>query len=239
MSFANAGNITRTAIVDAIIEHASNRPRNLQTAVGCSALGTPCQRQLAYRVSGQKPARSRTASWLATIGTSVHAYLETVFSGSERWLTEQPVVVTHDGIEVPGTVDLYDTHTRTVVDFKVVGDSTLNKARRGVVSDQYITQVNLYAMGLQQAGHNVEKVAILFLPKTKELVDAVFVEREFDSTLARAAMSRLASIALAARAGAKPKDFTPTDAPCVWCDWYDPNSTDLNKSCPGVVPTFN
>ena len=176
---------------------------------------------------------------MAAIGTSVHAYLEQVFTGDERWLTEQAVMVRHDGSEVPGTVDLYDTKTRTVVDFKVVGESTLTKARRGYISDQYLTQVNLYGMGLQQAGHNVAKVAVLFLPKTKELSDAVFVERDYDATLARAAMGRFASIQLAVNAGAKPKDFTPSDAPCVWCDWYDPNSSDLNKSCPGVLPTFN
>lgn len=239
MTFANAENATLTAITTAIIAHAANRPRSLQTAVGCSALGTVCQRQLAYRVAGVAGPRARTASWVATIGTSVHTYLETVFSGHDRYLTEQPVTVTHDGVDVPGTVDLYDKQTRTVVDFKVVGDSTLAKARRGQVSDQYVTQVNLYALGLTQAGHNVANVAVLFLPKTKELGDAVFFEKPFDQALARAAMSRFASVALAVRSGARPKDFTPSDAPCVWCDWYDPNSSDLNVSCPGVLPTFN
>lgn len=239
MTFANAGNPTKTAIIDAIIEHAANRPRSLQTAVGCSALGTVCQRQLAFRVANVPTSRRRQPSWVATIGVSVHAYLETVFAGGDRWLTEQPVVVEHDGVTVPGTVDLYDKHTRTVVDFKVVGDSTLNKARRGDVSDQYLTQVNLYGLGLTQAGHNVANVAVLFLPKTKELSDAVFVDRPFDATLARSAMSRYASIVLAVRNGATPKDFTPTDAPCMWCDWYDPNSSDYDKACRGVLPTFN
>jgi hypothetical protein len=239
VSFGNGANETRTNIIDTIIDNEKNRPRSLQTVTGCSSLGTSCQRQLAYRIAATPSTRIKSGSWLATIGTSVHAYLETIFANNPRYLTETPIVVEHDNATVPGTIDLYDKHTQTVVDFKVVGETTLAKAKRGQVSDQYLTQVNLYGLGLTQQGEPVKKVAIMFLPKNKELSDAVFVERDFNPTLARAAMSRFASIKLAVDNGAKPKDFTPTDAPCMWCDWFDPTTTNLDEGCAGVMPNLN
>lgn len=240
MTFANGDNQTRHNILATIVEHDANRPRSKQTEVGCSSLGTACQRQLAYRILGVAGRHKHRFSWLAMIGTSVHAYLETIFSQHpDRYLAEQAVKVSSGEVSIPGTVDLYDKHTRTVIDFKVVGDTTLNKARRGIVSPQYITQVNLYGLGLKQAGHQVENVAILFLPKTKELTDAAYVEKPFDETLASTAMARYAAIRVATKAGATAKDFTPTDAPCMWCEWFDPNATDLNTGCPGVLPNLN
>lgn len=237
MTFANAGNETRRAIVEAITAHEQNRPRTLQTAVGCSALGTPCDRQLAFRINGSQPVRARETSWVATIGISVHAYLETIFSAGDRWLSEVPVKVTHGSVSIPGTVDLYDKETKTVVDFKVVADTTLSNARAGRVSDQYLTQVNLYALGLHQLGHPVDNVAIFFLPKTKELSAGVFFERPVDKTLTVLALQRYAAIKIALDNNAKVTDFAPTNAPCDWCDWYDPTAaaTDV-KSCRGVLP---
>lgn len=239
MTFSNGANETRTAIIDTIIDSEKNRPRALQTETGCSSLGVTCQRQLAYRVIGAPSRRPKGGSWLATIGTSVHAYLETIFANNDRYLTETTITVEHDNVRIPGTIDLFDKTTRTVVDFKVVGETTLAKAKRGQVSDQYLTQVNLYGLGLVQAGEPVKKVAIMFLPKNKELSDAVFVERDFNPTLARAALSRYATIKLAINNGATPKDFTPTDAPCMWCDWFDPTTNDLNLGCSGVLPNLN
>lgn len=239
MTFGNAVNETRAAIIDAINQHEQNRPRALQTAIGCSALGTPCDRQLAYKIKGTPSLRGQRSSWLATIGTSVHAYLETIFTGTDRWLSEVSVTVKHNGIEIPGTIDLYDKQTKTVVDFKVVADSTLSKARSNRISDQYLTQVNLYALGLTQAGYPVTDVAVFFLPKTKELSDAVFYTRPVDKTLAVLALSRYAAIKLAVNNGAPVTDFTPVDAPCAWCDWFDASSNDPRKGCRGVLPTYN
>lgn len=240
MTFSNAQNETRKAIIDAIGEHERQRPRTMQTAVGCSALGTPCDRQLAFRVAGTAPLRARETSWVATIGISVHAYLEGIFKDSDRFLSETAVEVRHGNVVIPGTVDLYDKQTKTVVDFKVVAESTLNKAKAGRISDQYLTQVNLYALGLAQQGHPVDNVAIFFLPKTKELSDGVFFQRPVDKTLTVLALQRYAAIKIAIDNKAKVTDFAPTDAPCDWCDWYDPSaSVDSVKGCRGVLPTFN
>ena len=233
--FANGENALRADIITRINTFGANRPRSLQKQVGCSALGTDCDRKLGYQVLGIEAGRRRTPGWAATIGTAIHTYLENVFTGDRDWLTEQPVTVTHRDLQVPGTVDLYSRTHRTVIDFKLVGESTLAKARAGRVSRQYAVQVQLYGLGLQQAGHKVEKVAILFLPRNKELADAVLFETVFDPQTARMALERYALIAAAVtRDGVKAlESLAVEDAPCTWCDWFDPTSKELAKGCPG------
>lgn len=237
--FGNAENPLRADIVQRINTFGANRPRSLQTAVGCSGIGVACDRKLGYQLLGIKGSRSSIPGWAATIGTAIHAYLENVFTDSHEWLTEQPVTVKHRTLTVPGTVDLYSVRHRTVVDFKLVGESTLAKAKAGRISRQYMVQVQLYGLGLQQAGHKVDKVAILFLPRNKELNDAILWETPFDQTIAQMALDRFDLInKTIATNGVKALDMLAVaDAPCNWCDWFDPASTELTKGCPGVPLT--
>lgn len=242
--FANGENALRADIITRINEYGSNRPRSLQKQVGCSALGTDCDRKLGYQVLGINGARAKVQGWAATIGTAIHAYLETVFGNNDDYLTEQPVTVTHRDLSIPGTVDLYSKVHKAVIDFKLVGETTLAKARNGRISRQYSVQVQLYGLGLQQAGHKVDTVAILFLPRNKELSDAVLFETKFDPSIARMALERYALIANTVTThGVKAlEQLAVEDAPCTWCDWFDPTSTELAKGCPGkplTIPTLN
>ncbi|NBR79837.1 MAG: hypothetical protein EBT71_07365, partial [Alphaproteobacteria bacterium] len=94
----------------------------------------------------------------------------------QDFMTETPVTVTHRDLVIPGTVDLYSKKHAAVIDYKVVGESTLQKVRAGRVSSQYTVQVQLYGLGLQQQGHKVTTVAIMFLPRNKELTDTIWSE---------------------------------------------------------------
>lgn len=240
--FANARNELRADIIDRIGNYAANRPRALQTAIGCSALGTTCDRKLGYMILGAAKQRRGTESgWMASIGTAVHAWLETVFNETDNYLTEQPITVTHNDMTIPGTVDLYAKQSGTVIDFKIVGESTLARAKAGHISQQYSVQVQLYGLGLQQAGHKVNKVAIMFLPRNKELVDAVLWEQPFDPQTARLAIDRYRNIALVMGAmGDKGlAQLSIEDAPCNWCDYFNPAATELAKGCPGKPLTTN
>jgi hypothetical protein len=237
--FGNAENAIRSDIVTRINAFGASRPRSMQKQVGCSSLGGVCDRKLGYQILGLNAPRGKSTAWLATIGTAIHTYLETVFTGSDEWVTEQPVTVKHRGIEIPGTVDLYSITHRTVIDFKLVGESTLAKARANKISRQYAVQVQLYGLGLQQAGHKVDKVGILFLPRNKELADAVLFETPFDPQVAHMALERYALIdsAVSARGIEALADLATADAPCTWCEWFNPISTELANGCPGIQLT--
>ena len=241
--FANAENKLRADITSRINTFATSRPRALQREVGCSSLGTDCDRKLGYQILGVNTARRKTAGWMATIGTAVHAWLETVFTDDDDFITETPVTVKHRDLEIPGTVDLYSKTHAAVIDFKVVGESTLAKARAGRISRQYSVQVQLYGLGLQQAGYKVSTVAILFLPRNKELSDAVLWEAPFDKAVAAMALDRFALIRNSVTTGGIDAlaGLGTEDAPCVWCDYYNPASTELAKGCPGkpLTTTIN
>lgn len=239
--FNNGENPLRAGIINRINEYGANRPRQLQKAVGCSSLGTDCDRKLGYQVLGLNGARKSKPGWAATIGTAIHTYLETVFASDDNYLTEQPVTVTHKTLKVPGTVDLYVKDQCAVIDFKLVGETTLRKAKAGQLSRQYAVQVQLYGLGLQQAGHKVKTVGVLFLPRNKELDDAHLVTMPFDPKIATMALDRfkLISDAVNRNGVTALEDLDTEDAPCVWCDWFDPAAKELATGCPGKPLTIN
>lgn len=243
LMFSNGENSLLVGLVDRIRDYGNNRPRSLQTAVGCSAIGTNCDRRLGYQLLGVKSNRRSRSSWAANIGTAVHTYLENVFSGDDNYLTEQAVSITYKNLTIPGTADLYVKDAATVIDFKLVGETTLKAAKAGKLSRQYAVQVQLYGLGLQQAGHKVTTVGVLFLPRNRELTDAHLVTMPFDPRVASMALDRFKLISdTVQRSGVDALNMLDIeDAPCVWCDWFDPTSTELAKGCPGkpLTPTIN
>jgi hypothetical protein len=75
------------------------------------------------------------------------------------------------GQEIWGSTDLFDHDTRTVIDHKIVGKSTLDNARRHGPSPTYRTQAHLYGMGWINAGQPVTDVAIAYLPRQAVSLD--------------------------------------------------------------------
>ena len=185
-------------IIEAAITH---QPRTLQTAIGPSELGNECERCLAHKLAGTP--ESRDAAWLPFIGTAVHEQLEQIILAHEntraslgmpgRFLAENRVTVgTVAGIPVTGSTDLFDTHTGTVIDWKVVGATTLRKAKGCGASLVYSRQANLYGKGWEDAGYKVNHVLIYFLPRNAVSLsdgfawDAPYDRADAEATLARA-----------------------------------------------------
>ena len=158
----------RNIVEDAIV----NRPRTLQTALGPSELGTACDRCLVHLLAGHKKIE-HVPPWLPTIGVAVHEWLEDVFhtrafldDDGDRWHIETRVTVgTVAGIPIQGNTDLFDEHTGTVIDWKLVGKTTLDKVRRRGASLTYQAQAHLYGKGWEDAGHRVNQVLVMFLPR--------------------------------------------------------------------------
>lgn len=181
-----------------------NAPRSQQTAIGPSELGMDCLRCLTHKLAGT---RQRTeAAWLPFIGTSVHEKLEAIFDSAEavrtsvglprRFYSEERVTVGKvNGIPVAGSTDLFDAQTGTVIDFKIVGASTLRKVKASGASAQYQVQASLYGLGWQAAGHTVNAVQILFLPRNAiSLADAIPWRAPFDPGPGLAALARATAI---------------------------------------------
>lgn len=218
-----------------------NHPRSLQKALGPSEIGTECARRIGYRLA-QVEAVNQGDGWLATIGTATHAWLADTFTranerlGHPRFLMEERVTVGElDGEPVVGSTDLYDRVTATVIDFKVMGKTSLDKLRRSGPSGQYRAQGHLYGRGWATAGHPVDRIAIWGLPRNSPLRDAHLWAEDYDESIATAALDRvegIASLTSAMGPGALP--LLPTaDSFCSYCPFFRSGSTDLATGCPG------
>jgi hypothetical protein len=237
----------RAVIEDAIVNH----PRSQQVEIGPSEIGTPCEHCLAAKLAGWPT--SRDVAWLPTIGTALHAWVEEAFirhenargaqhGGGLRYLTEARVMVGHIlGREIWGSTDLLDVVVGMTVDWKLVGASTLKKARSGP-SLVYRTQADLYAKGWNDAGIRVDHVAIAYLPRNAvSLDDAIWWTAPHDRQRAVDALDRANRIAanLAALAALGPEAVAawigglPRDPDCFDCARF-PDGTHLTK--PGHRP---
>lgn len=213
---------------------AANNPRARQRAIGPSEVGTPCVRRIGYKLAGT-PATNQPDTWLATIGTAVHAWLAETFT-SDRYLVEHRVEV-REGLA--GSVDLYDKQTKSVIDWKVVGDSSLKRYKANGPGEQYRTQAHLYGVGLSNAGYEVERVAIAFLPRGGTLRAMHLWSEPFNPDIAWKAIARLelAQTSINA-AGIEALPLLPTtDSFCHFCPYFLPGSTDLRTGCPGADPS--
>lgn len=183
----------------AIIEDAIlNDPRTLQVELGPSELGTDCDRCLVHLLAGHK-AVEHVAPWLPTIGHAVHAWLEQAVFASmlpdlsvRRYITEGKVAVGHiGGRPITGSSDLFDTHTGTVVDWKISGKPKIDTARRKGETLTYRRQAHLYGKGWEDGGFDVRSVSIIRLPRNAVSVRQGNVFQEpYDRAIAEQALAR-------------------------------------------------
>ncbi|MGE5694988.1 MAG: hypothetical protein ACM4D3_07045 [Candidatus Sericytochromatia bacterium] len=229
----------REALAARICRHAAARGHDRPQTVTFSGIGHPCRRRIGYEALGwckpPRPSEADTDPLPALIGVGGHLVFAEAFGGDRQYLTEAAVDV--DG--VTGQLDLYDVLGKTIIDWKFVGGTRLRKYRSEGPSQQYRVQVNCYALGLERAGYEVERVAIAFVPRSGSLREMHVRAAPYDRQLALAALARLEAV-IALAAALNVDDFpqrwalvkaTPTD--CAWCPWYRPYSTDLGVACPG------
>lgn len=230
-----------------IVSAANHSPRSLQTAIGPSEIGDPCERKLSYKVLDWPTAAGERDPIAPVIGTGFHAWMEEQFTARNqvgRYKIEEKVTV-RDGYgaaaPIRGSSDLYDRLTRTNLDWKLVGKSSLEKYRRGGPGEQYRIQAHLYGLGQQNAGENPARVAIVFVARYHETIIHVWSE-PYDRQVALDALDRLDRIrqrVLDLDPEANPAAWSeiPMDphAKCRFCDWLLPGSTDLSKGCPGLA----
>lgn len=177
-----------TAIVD--------QPRTLQELIGPSEIGIDCDLCLGRKLAQIRPLPE--ISWYSFEGTAVHEKLDRdVFDGDELALSETRVAIGNIlDQRIEGTADLYELIGDCVVDWKNVGDSTLSSARKGIVSQQYFVQVHAYGRGFALLGHDVQHVAVYFLPRERDSLDsAVWWAWEYDEQVVLDALARAERIA--------------------------------------------
>jgi hypothetical protein len=216
------------AILDVLRDGMHGRQRNHQTRPGPSQVGG-CERRLGFHVcTGIGNGTRDDTAWRPEVGTAGHAWITPWFAANpERWLAAFRVVS-----PVEGELDLYDRLTKTIVDFKFAGVTTRKKAEKGQVSEKYEVQLDVYGLGVESAGLPVERVALLFLPASGSLAEAVWYSRPYDRARGERAVERLRRIE-AARDSGRPTEeilagLEPTEDFCGGCPA-------LGSHCPGAA----
>lgn len=233
-------------VADLILDAANNAPRSLQKRIGPSEVGNPCERALAYKLLDWPTTSADGDPIASVIGTGFHTWMAEVFDGrntGDRYKVEERVTVLQALTEagsITGSSDLYDRHSGTVFDWKLVGVSSLDKYRLHGPGDQYRRQAHLYGLGQEAAGETPLRVAIVFIGRYHELRVHVWTE-PYIRKVALDALARLDLIrdklaALDPEANPETWNAFPTSdsAKCRFCDWFRHGSTDLSRGCPGT-----
>lgn len=246
--------LLKAEYLEVVTGHIDNHPRSQQVQIGPSEIGSSCARRIAHKLLSTPESNSQPAAWLPTIGTAVHAWLEDAFdqdnvqraphlAGQERWLVETRLTVGFvPGLGfIEGSCDLYDRVTCAVVDHKIVGPSTLRKYKASGPSTQYRVQAHLYGQGWALAGHTVDTVAIMFLPRNAPLDQAYFWSEPWQPEIAQAALQRLGQIqqVIAEHGPRAPELLNTHDEFCSHCPFFRTGTTDLTSTCPGVPGAVN
>lgn len=231
-------------ITDAI----ENHPRTLQKKIGPSEIGGPCARQIGYKLLGLDIVNTTPPpNWKATVGTAVHALLETYFDrfnlmfadstgGQERFLVEHRVNVgTIGGIDIWGNDDLYDRVTATVIDWKTCTPEKIRHYKANGPGQKYRAQAHLYGRGFIAQGMPVDNVMLVFLLRNGELRDHYIWHEPYDEQVALDALARANAIhAATALGGRAALALLPTaDHYCSNCPFFKARSTDPAQGCPG------
>lgn len=190
--------ILRHRLTEIIMWQAARAPRSVQTNIGPSEIGSPCDRQIAYRVAAIPEVNLRQDPWAAIIGTSIHRWLQ---EAVEAWIADGPgrrylteVELDINGL-ITGHCDLYDAETETVIDWKTVGPNALKDVEAGRISVGYMIQTHLYGYMFAQLHVPVKRVALVFIPRASSLNRLRVWSALYDENVARTALARLSAIA--------------------------------------------
>lgn len=235
-------------VIKMVREYDANRPRSLQKRLGPSEIGSPCPRQLAMKLAGVPGINQVADPWFPIVGSAVHEWLarmaewyNDVYLGrahNPRFIVENRVQVKdrEGGYDTSGSTDLYDVDNQRVVDWKIVGVTTMRKVDKGdtpqeKAGPQYTVQAMAYGKGWEDSGYPVKSVMIAFLPRSNFLNKMKLVEMPYDRSIADQAQARVAAID-ALRSKLSPHNFPAGDC-TIWCPFYMPKVVLGPTSCPG------
>jgi hypothetical protein len=231
----------RTEIIGIVKAYADNAPRSQQKRVGPSEVGTPCDRQLAYKMAGMPESRKFHDIWPSFVGTAVHGELASALEWDNqrlisegkpaRWLIEHRVSV---GFGLEGSSDFFDTWTGTVGDHKILGQTSYQKFVREGPSQTYETQAHCYGLGFARQGYEVKRVAIFAYGRAKSLTDLHVWSAPWDIDVALRALQRMRRIQSLLDSGVHPKVARPTPGgACIFCPFKSITGKDepCNEYC--------
>ena len=161
--------------------------------------------------------------------------------GHNRYLTEKRVKVWHGRYRGRRHGGLL-RHRAQPCHRLEVGRCDALKKYRSEPSEKYRKQIQLYGMGYQNAGYEVEQVCLVAVPRSGFLRDIVCYREPYDPKVALDTLTRYQEIAKLPEQLAVSEDesrwaWIPTgpDPECHFCNYYRPGEPISSTGCPGPV----
>ncbi|MFT4202167.1 PD-(D/E)XK nuclease family protein [Gordonia sp. (in: high G+C Gram-positive bacteria)] len=234
-------------LIGMLREFSDSRPRSLQTRLGPSELGHPCDKKMALALADAPRCNASAGDPLPSLlGSAGHSLMEQALAAynetyGQRFLIEQKVSPLHPAEAFAGTMDCYDLHDDAVIDWKFAGARKMTDVRRdndpGIL---YRTQAHVYALGCERTlGVEPKKVRIVFLPRAGFSTGAVVWEESYDRDRAEAAIDRVQALLLMVddlRAVEHPERFDlfpTTPLQCEYCPFHRPQPTGPHECAGG------
>lgn len=241
----------------AVVDHSNRRgSRSAQRQLGPSELGEECSRQVIGKMASLAKTNNVMDPWASVVGTALHAHFEEVYKWDNerrreqgkpiRWLTEARVTPDPGPDAHPGTADLYDIETRSLVDHKNLGVTSMQKLIAHGPKRVYFVQLLLYRLGYLHLGFPVDRIVLIAWPRTKSSLDEMYVWEhvptpEDDALVARVlAQTRerevVARLLQAGHLSLMDVPPTPSDESCMFCPYYRPQAAyDNAYGCAGTL----
>lgn len=250
-------------------------PRSAQTQIGPSDIGTDCPRRLMLQMAGHPKNRAEHPSdqWLSALGVAFHKQAaEWVIEQNARvrwvrylveWRVNSAEINGYGDLD--GSVDVYDRLTGSVIDWKLIGKSSITAYRRQM-RPGYKIQVNTYGLGWKRRGLPVHRVIVMGLPRgERNLRRGLAWAEDYDEQVALDALARAERVntlrvilgteraaevtngeLLAAGVPQLADPATVTTSPearavplvndCHYCPYLAAGSHKLSRGCPGENP---
>jgi len=233
----------QTRIQQVVSDFAMRAPRSQQRSIGMSEVGEECARKTSFKILDWARTNPVTDPWASISGTAIHAWLAEAFKdqfdGEENplYLVEHSVSVDS---EISGTCDLFDLREKMVIDHKCVGATSMKSRKKDGMTHTQRVQINLYALGIERQGYEVEKVALAFYPLGGRLDGLYTIVEPYNRQLALDAIQRLDDIKtllwqLDPEDNPENWKLIPTkpSMACTYCPWFLPKSNDTSQGCRG------
>lgn len=249
LAFAQPGNgaldVLAEQLREVIRDAWTKTPRSMQATLGPSGADIECDRRLAYTILDWPKANTGGDPLASIIGTGFHELMAGIFARPEhggRWLVEQRLTIAPPYIP-GGSCDLYDQANDDVIDWKVVGETSMRKYKKDGPSRQYRGQAHLYGLGWELLGKQPRSVTLAFVPRAGLLSGLHLWREPYDRNKALQVIARVANLRdliVAIDPEAQPANWSiipsKPDHGCAYCPWYQPGSKNLGEACPGNLP---
>jgi hypothetical protein len=213
--------LDKQTLVDALVKADSARPRSLQTAIGVSQLGG-CRRQVWHKSRGDAET-NETLRLPAIMGTAIHTAIEAALNIPGALIEHR---VELDGLP-PATIDFFDPAKGEVVDWKTI---TLKNVAY-FVTQQKRWQVQTYGYLMEKAGHQVNTVTLVGIPRDGTENDIVVYSEPYDPAVAEQALAWLADVTSREEAPSPERDAASFCA--KYCPFYGSACQGIGKDMTG------